>query len=62
MSKEITIDFEDDGSIKIEGKNFKGAECDAAMAHFEKALGTQTSRKNKPEYHAAQSVSQHARN
>ena len=63
MSKSITVDFAEDGSIKIEGHGFKGVECDKAMAEIEKSLGTQTSRKNKAEYSTvAASTSQHARN
>ena len=63
MQKKITIDFAEDGSIKIEGHGFRGVECDKAMAEIEKSLGTQTSRKNKPEYLAqAVAAAQHARN
>ena len=63
MSKQITIDFLEDGSIKMDGQGFRGVECDRAMAEIEKSLGTQTSRKNKPEYLAqAVAAAQHARN
>ena len=63
MSKQITVDFAEDGSIKIEGHGFKGVECDKAMAEIEKSLGTQTSRKNKAEFHAqTTAASQHERN
>jgi hypothetical protein len=34
----------------MEGKGFQGKGCDAAMSHFEKALGVVSNRKNKPEY------------
>ena len=63
MSKQITIDFAEDGSIVMDGKGFRGVECDRAMAEIEKSLGTQTSRKNKAEYLAQTVVNaQHARN
>ena len=62
MTKQITIDFAEDGSIKMDGQGFRGVECDKAMAELEKALGTQTSRQNKPDYHAAQTTNIHARN
>lgn len=57
MSKSITIDFNADGSIKMEGHNFKGAECDKAMAQLEKSLGKVTDRKNKPEFHQQSATS-----
>ena len=64
MTKQITVDFAEDGSIKIEGHGFRGVECDAAMSALEKALGVQTSRQNKPEYRQAsgQQVSQTQKN
>ena len=63
MTKQITIDFLEDGSIKMDGQGFRGVECDKAMAEIEKSLGTQTSRKNKAEYSTmTTSTAQHARN
>lgn len=50
-AKQIIVTVEPDGSIKIEGKGFVGAECDKAMAAFEKALGQEAKRTNKPEYY-----------
>ena len=60
--KTITIDFNADGTIEMEGKGFVGMECDKAMGHFEKALGSVKARKNKPEYSArhAQGATQKA--
>ena len=51
MSEEIILEFLEDGQIKMEGKGFQGKSCDEAMAHFEKALGVVSNRKNKPEYY-----------
>ncbi len=50
MTKEIVVEIKPDGAITIEGKNFKGIECDRAMKVFEDALGVTKSRTNKPEY------------
>ncbi len=49
--EQIIIDIGHDGEVSMEGKGFKGKSCDAAMGHFEKALGVVTERINKPEYH-----------
>jgi hypothetical protein len=45
---EITID--PDGEIKVAGKGFKGAECEAALAEFEEILGQVTESKKTPEW------------
>jgi hypothetical protein len=58
--KSITIDFAEDGSIKMEGSGFKGIECDKAMEKLEQSLGTKESRTNKPEYSQAQAQSARA--
>ena len=50
MTKEIVIEITPDGKATVEGKNFKGLECDKAMKEFEEALGKQTGRTNKLEY------------
>jgi Protein of unknown function (DUF2997) len=50
---EIIIDFDVNGEVHMEGKGFQGKSCDAAMGHFEKALGMVLDRKNKPEYFRA---------
>jgi len=47
---EIIIDFLSDGQVSVEGKGFQSKSCDAAMGHFEKALGVVSNRKNKSEY------------
>ena len=47
---EIIIDIDVSGEVHLEGKGFQGKSCDEAMAHFEKALGVVSDRKNKPEY------------
>lgn len=51
---EIIIDIGPDGEVKIEGKGFQGKTCDAALGHFEQALGAVTGRTNKPEYFRAE--------
>jgi hypothetical protein len=51
---EIIIDFDLNGEVHLEGKGFQGKTCDAAMGHFEQALGVLTDRKNKPEYFRAE--------
>jgi len=48
---EIIIDFDETGEVHLEGKGFQGKGCDKAMAHFEKALGVLSNRKNKPSYY-----------
>jgi len=54
VMQEIVIDFEADGEVHLEGKGFQGKTCDAAMGHFEQALGVVKERKNKPEYFRAE--------
>ena len=49
MSKRITITFKKDGTVSMEGHNFKGAECDKFMGELEKSLGVEKSREDKPE-------------
>jgi hypothetical protein len=51
--KEIILDFDPEGEVKIEGKGFQGKECDKDMEFLEKALGVETGRQNKPEYSKA---------
>lgn len=49
--KTIQVTVAPDGSIKIEGVGFKGAECEKATKFLEDALGVTADRKRKPEYH-----------
>ena len=56
--KEIIVDIAPDGSIKIEGNNFVGAECTKATAFLEKALGVAGASTKKREYNEKQ-VQQH---
>jgi hypothetical protein len=51
--KEIILDFDPEGEVKIEGKGFQGKECDKEMLFLEIALGVETGRKKKPEYFQA---------
>jgi hypothetical protein len=48
--QEIIIEFDVAGEVKLEGKGFKGKNCDEAMGQFEEALGGVARRQNKPEY------------
>lgn len=51
--KQVIITVNPDGTVKVDGKGFVGAECDKAMKAFEDALGQETSRKKKPEWYSA---------
>jgi hypothetical protein len=48
--KTIEITVDPSGEIKVAGKGFKGAECDAALAEFEELLGQVTESKKTPEW------------
>lgn len=47
---EFLIDIDVDGSVRVEGKDFTGKECEALSAELEKALGDVTKKKFKPEF------------
>ncbi len=47
--KQITIKFDREGEMEIEGHGFKGKACEKATAFIEKLLGTVRNRKKKPE-------------
>jgi len=47
---EIIMNFKADGTLEMEGKDFKGADCDKHMKPYEQALGSVKKRTNKPEY------------
>ena len=49
--KQILIEVDTTGAVKIEAVGFKGSSCEQATAAFEKALGTVASKKKKPEYY-----------
>ncbi len=49
--KHITIEVSPEGNVKIEGHEFKGAECERATKAFEEALGAVADKKKKPEFH-----------
>lgn len=51
--KEIILEFDQQGEVKLEGKGFQGKTCDKEMQFLEETLGVKTGRKNKPEYHQA---------
>ena len=48
--QEFVIDVKSDGSVKIEGKGFEGAECKQFSKAIEDALGDVTKVVEKPEY------------
>ena len=49
-NQEIVIDIRTDGTVRIDGVGFEGAECDQFMGELEDAIGVVETRKNKPEY------------
>lgn len=51
--QEFYIDVSPNGDVRVEGKNISGPDCKTLTAEIEKALGTTTSSKLKPEYHQA---------
>lgn len=54
--KQIHVTIAEDGSIKIEGKGFKGAECAKATKALEEALGVAGDRKKTPEWYAENAI------
>ena len=52
MAEEFTIDISPDGTeTRVEASGFVGSECKAVTEAIEKALGTVTQQKTKPEFH-----------
>ncbi len=51
MSKTIEIIVQTDGSLKIDAVGFQGSDCEQATRFLEEALGRETARKRKPDYH-----------
>ena len=49
--RKIIISCYPDGTTVLEGKNFEGKECNAAMKDFEKSMGKQTARGNNGDIH-----------
>lgn len=64
MSKQIVIDVDPKGGVKIQTKGYAGSGCQAATAALEKALGVVTSDQKTSEFYASeqagQGVEQHA--
>jgi hypothetical protein len=54
--EEIVIMIEENGSVVIEGVNFKDAECTKLTHEIEQALGTVTKRNLKPEHRHGKTV------
>lgn len=59
MSKEIIVTFDGD-AVTIETKGYAGAECEAATADVERALGVRTANVRTPEFHRAASTTARA--
>lgn len=49
-NKKVILDFEPDGSVKIEAKGFRGVGCTKATAFLEIALGRVAKIQRKPEF------------
>lgn len=56
--KKIEVIISPEGEVTIEAIGYKGSACERATAELEKALGTTTERKKKPEYHSHASATQ----
>jgi hypothetical protein len=55
LAEKITIDFELDGKVKIEGDGFADGSCTELTRQIEEALGEVEARELKPEYERARS-------
>ncbi len=51
MSRTIEVIVHPDGSLKIDAVGFAGGDCEKATRFLEEALGKQSGRQHKPEYH-----------
>jgi hypothetical protein len=58
--KQVIIEITTTGEVKIEGKGFKGAECEKATKALEEALGAVKDRKKSPDYYAQTQTVQRA--
>lgn len=54
--KEIIIDIDPQGNVTVEGKGFKGPECEQFTKDIESALGEVESKTLKPEYRLSHGV------
>ena len=61
MNQRIEITVTAEGETNVETKGFAGRACKAASAPYEDALGSRTAERLKPEYHAAEPVSEQER-
>lgn len=50
-SKTIEVIVQIDGTLKIDAVGFQGAGCEQATRFLEEALGQETGRKRKPDFH-----------
>jgi hypothetical protein len=51
MQKEIVVEVDPNGQIKIEGKGFIGTQCQKATRYLEEKLGLRTSLSKKSEFY-----------
>jgi len=51
MKPTIEIIVQSTGELRIDGLNFKGADCEQATQYLEDALGVVGQKTRKPEYH-----------
>ena len=51
MPRTIEIIVSPTGEVSIDAVGFKGADCERATAYLEKALGVQSRKVKKPEWH-----------
>ena len=59
--KEITVDVEADGQVRIEAIGFSGTGCEQTTAFLEEALGTVMDRQRKPEYYQTNAIGRQQR-
>lgn len=48
--KEIFLEFDEEGNVKIEAKGYEGNNCEFATKPFEELYGEKTKKELKPEY------------
>lgn len=49
--KQVIVEIDAEGGIKIDAVGFKGADCEKATKFLEDALGTKGKTQKKPEFH-----------
>ena len=59
MSQTIEVVVAPNGETRVETRGFTGASCRTASEFIERALGTSTSERLKPEFHQTTQSQQH---